>query len=84
MIVSFLQIEAIRTLKCTQLGRTELSSRISRTGIASEDDLTYNNIRRAPYLSPHRQSFQDRLQRKGYIDNAIGDVRAVIFLLQTA
>jgi len=43
-----------------------------------EDDLTYNNIRRAPFLSPRRQLFQDRLRRKRYIDKAIEDVRATI------
>ena len=42
-----------------------------------EDDLTYNNVRRAP-LSPHLREFRERLQRKRFVDNAIEDVRTVL------
>jgi hypothetical protein len=40
-----------------------------------EDDLIYNNVRRAT-SSLHLQEFRERLQRKRYIGNAVEDVRA--------
>ena len=43
----------------------------------SEDDLTYNNVRRAG-SSQLLEKLQERLRRKRYIDDAFVDERAVL------
>jgi len=42
-----------------------------------EDDLTYNNVRLAPW-PPRLREFKERLRRKRYIGDATKDVRAAL------